>query len=377
MKRNIPYSKQSIDDSDIRSVIRVLRSDWLTQGPTINKFEESIATYVEAKYAAALSSGTGALHAACFAAGIGPGDEVIVPAMTFAASANCILYLGAKPVLVDVDYENGNIDIDQLRKKVSKKTKAIIAVDFAGHPADWKSIREIAKYYKLLTIDDAAHALGSVYLGRKIGSIADLTIFSFHPVKTITTGEGGIVVTNNRTFYESILRFRHHGVVKRPTKGSWFYQMIDLGFNYRMTDIQAALGISQLKKIEKFINKRRAIVKIYNKHFDKLSGIKTPREKKGVRAGWHLYPARFNMSGLGKNKKELFEFLKRHGLGVQVHYIPIHFHPYYQKHLGYKIGDFPVAEKFYQEEISLPLYPELTSSEINFVIKTVKSMLNS
>jgi len=394
MKPLIPYSKQWIDNSDIKYITKILRSDWITQGPTIEKFEKTIAKYVGTKYAVAVSSGTAALHAACFAAEIKPSNEVIVPTLTFAASANCVLYLGAKPVLVDIDYETGNIDVNEIRKKITKRTKAIIAVDFAGHPADWDKIKKVAKSHNLVTIDDAAHALGSQYHGQKIGSIADLTIFSFHPVKTITTGEGGMVVTNNKNYYERLLRFRHHGIIKKTKIGGWFYEMVDLGYNLRMTDIQAALGISQLGKIDKFIKKRRAIVKKYNKNFQDLPNIKVPKEKKGSICAWHLYPARFNLQKLGKTKKQIYDFLKSKGLGVQVHYIPIHFHPYYQKHFGYKRslqpssfdklrttgpkkGDFNNAEKFYEEEISLPLFPSLKKTEIDYVVKTVKNLIRS
>src|SRR3989344_4427908 len=258
MNKTIPYSRQHIDQKDINSVVKVLKSDWITQGPTIERFERTVAKFVGNKHAVAVSSGTAALHAACFATGIEPEDEVLVPTLTFAASANCILYLRAKPILVDIDYETGNIDLDGIRKKITKRTKAIIAVDFAGHPADWGKLKKLAKRYKLILIDDAAHALGSKYQNKMIGSIADLTCFSFHPVKTITTGEGGMVLTNNKNYYERLLRFRHHGIIKKPKVGGWFYEMIDLGYNLRMTDIQAALGVSQLGKIDKFIQKIRA-----------------------------------------------------------------------------------------------------------------------
>ena len=375
--QTIPYSRQHIDQKDIDSVVKVLKSDWITQGPTIEKFERAVAKFVGNKHAVAVSSGTAALHAACFATGIEPEDEVLVPTLTFAASANCILYLRAKPILVDIDYETGNIDLDGIRKKITKRTKAIIAVDFAGHPADWDKLKKLAKRYKLILIDDAAHALGSKYQNKMIGSIADLTCFSFHPVKTITTGEGGMVVTNNKNYYERLLRFRHHGIIKKPKVGGWFYEMIDLGYNLRMTDIQAALGVSQLGKIDKFIQKRRAIVARYNKNFQELPNIKVPEEKKGVFCAWHLYPAKFNLKKIRKSKKQIYDFLKNEGLGVQVHYIPVHFHPYYQKFLKYKKGAFRNAEKFYEEEISLPLFPSMTNVQIDHVIKSIKKLLKS
>ena len=377
MNKTIPYSRQHIDQKDIDSVVKVLKSDWITQGPTIEKFERTVAKFVGNKHAVAVSSGTAALHAACFAAGIEPEDEVLVPTLTFAASANCVLYLRAKPVLVDINYETGNIDLNEIRKKITQKTKAIIAVDFAGHPADWDKLKKLARKYNLILIDDAAHALGSQYRGKMIGSIADLTCFSFHPVKTITTGEGGMVITNNKNYYRRLLRFRHHGIIKKPKVGGWFYEMIDLGFNMRMTDIQAALGLSQLSKIQEFIKKRRSIVKFYNQQFAKLDYIKVPKEKDGVSCAWHIYPARFNLSKIRKSKKQIYDFLKNEGLGVQVHYIPVHFHPYYQKSLKYKKGAFRNAEKFYEEEISLPLFPSMTNVQIDHVIKSIKKLLKS
>lgn len=377
MKPLIPYSRQWIDNSDIKYITKILRSDWITQGPTIEKFEKAIARYVGTKYAVAVSSGTAALHAACFAACVKEDDEVIVPAMTFVATANAVLYLGAKPILTDISDENGNIDTKQIIKKISKRTRAIIAVDFAGHPADWSGISKLAGTNNLITIDDAAHALGSRYKGKMVGQLADLTIFSFHPVKTITTGEGGMIVTGNRKFYERLLQFRHHGIAKRPDLGGWYYEMTELGYNYRITDIQAALGVSQFRKIKQFIKKRRKIVDYYNKSFADIGELVTPLEKENVFAAWHLYPLRFNLQKLNKTKKQVYNFLRERGLGVQVHYIPIHLHPYYRKNLGYKRGDFPVAEKFYEEEISLPLFPSLKKSEIEYVVKTVKNLIQS
>jgi len=379
MTKLIPYGHQLIDDDDVKSVIKVLKSGWLTQGPTILKFEKKLASYVKSKYAVAVSSGTAALHLACLATRIVPGDEVIVPTLSFVATANCVLYCGAKPVLVDVYEDTLTINVEEAEKKVTKKTKAIIAVDFAGHPADWEKLKKLAQDHKLILIDDAAHALGSRCQSKMIGSIADLTCFSFHPVKTITTGEGGAVTTNNKKNYDRLITLRHHGITKNENVskkyGGWFYEINELGYNYRMTDIQAALGISQLKKIDKFIKIRREIWQKYNKSFDEIRGLTLPIEKKGSFCAWHLYPVRFNQEVLGIDRKVIFEKLQTEGLGVQVHYIPIHMHDLYRKRFGYKAGDFPVAEQYYKEVLSLPLFPKMANAEINFVVKTLKDAI--
>src|SRR3990167_1330221 len=376
MSKIIPYGHQSIDESDIQVVIKVLKADRITQGPEIDKFENALAKFVGAKYAVATSSGTAALHAACIACGITQGDEVIVPTLSFIASANCVLYCGGKPVLVDIYPDTLTINVEEVERKITKKTKALIAVDFAGHPAHWDKLKKLAQDHKLILIDDASHALGSKYRRKPIGSIANLTVFSFHPVKIITTGEGGAVTTNNRKLYEKILSLRHHGIIKNrgssKKRGGWFYQINELGYNYRMTDIQGALGISQLKKIDEFIEKRREIWQKYNKSFDDIRGLTLPIEKKGSFCAWHLYPVRFNQEVLGIDRKVIFEKLQTEGLGVQVHYIPIHMHDLYRKRFGYKAGDFPVAEQYYKEVLSLPLFPKMANAEINFVVKTLK-----
>ncbi|HEY5600907.1 MAG TPA: UDP-4-amino-4,6-dideoxy-N-acetyl-beta-L-altrosamine transaminase [Patescibacteria group bacterium] len=376
--KKIPYGHQTINNADINQVIKILKSDWVTQGPTVEKFENAMAKYVGSKYAVAVSSGTAALHAACFATGIKNGDEVIVPSMSFAASANCVCYLGARPILCDVDYVSGNINVDQAKKLITKKTKAIIGVDFAGQPANWDKIKKLAQDYNLATIDDAAHSLGSLYKNKKIGSISDLTTFSFHPVKSITTGEGGMIVTSDKNFYERLKIFITHGITKDPAKlikndGGWYYEMQELGYNYRLTDFQAALGLSQLKKINKFIKRRRAIVKIYNDAFSKLENIEIPKETNDVYSAWHIYPLKIKVKDL-KQKKEVYGSFHSKKIGVQVHYIPIHLQPYYKKTFGYKEGNFPNAEKFYLEEFSLPLFPNLTSNQIKHIIRTIKEI---
>lgn len=379
LKKMIPYGKQSINRKDISAVKKALKDNFITSGPTLNTFEREIAQYVNAKYAVAVSSGTAALHMAAFAADIKAGDEVLVPAMTFAASANCVLYQGGTPVFVDTD-ETINIDINDLKKKITPKTKAIIPVDFTGQSVDIDKIMAIAKKHNLIVIEDAAHALGSEYKGRKVGSDADMTMFSFHPVKPITTGEGGVIVTNNKEFYERMLMFRTHGITKDQTKikeshGPWFYEQHYLGYNYRLTDIQAALGLSQLKRLDKFINKRRKIKDIYNSAFKDFDLLKTPNEPDFSNSGWHLYIIRLNLDKLTVSKKVIYEALLSANIGVMVHYIPVYFHPYYQN-LGYKKGLCPVTEKTYDEMLSLPIFPTLKKSEVMSVIKIVFNVLN-
>ena len=379
MKNYIPYGHQWIDEEDIRAVIKVLKSDWITQGPKIKEFEDKFASFCGAKYAVAVSNGTAALHIASLACGIKKGDEVITSPITFVASANCILYCGGKPVFADVQPDTINIDPEEIENKITKKTKAIIPVDFAGYPCDLKEIFKIAKRNNLTIIEDASHALGAEHRGTKVGSCkySDMTVFSFHPVKIITTGEGGMVTTNNQEYYEKLLLFRNHGITKDSFKFSsgrahsadekWYYEMQELGYNYKLTDFQCALGISQLKKLNKFIKRRREIVQIYNKAFENIEEIVTPTEKPEVKSAWHLYVIRIKKL----NRRKIFESLRKENIGVQVHYIPVYYQPYYQK-LGYKKGLCPMAEEYYQEAISLPLFPKMTNREINRVIRVVK-----
>ncbi|MGM8366491.1 UDP-4-amino-4,6-dideoxy-N-acetyl-beta-L-altrosamine transaminase [Virgibacillus sp. W0181] len=375
----IPYGRQSIDDADIQVVVDVLKSDYLTTGPAVENFEVKIADYVGAKYAVAFSNGTAALHGACFAAGIGDGDEVITTPMTFAASANCVLYQGGKPVFADIDPETYNIDPNEICKKITAKTKAIIPVDFTGQPADIDEILKIAKKHNLTVIEDAAHAIGATYKGKKIGSIADMTMFSFHPVKHITTGEGGIITTNNRDFYDKLRQFRTHGITRdtsllNENHGPWYYEMQFLGYNYRMTDIQAALGASQIDKLDQFIERRREIVDQYNKGFSALNELITPHQHPDGSSSWHLYVIQLQRYLLSIDRKQFFEELRKANIGVNVHYIPVHLQPYYQK-LGHKKGDYPVAEELYEQIISLPLFPAMTDEDVQYVIDTVKSLV--
>jgi len=376
MKNYIPYGHQWIDDGDIEAVIKVLKSDWITQGPKIKEFEEKIASYCGAKYAVAVSSGTAALHIASLSCGIKKGDEAITTPITFVASANCVLYCGGKPIFADIQPDTINIDPEKIKNKITKKTKAIIPVDFAGHPCDLKEIYNLAQENNLTVIEDASHALGAEYRGTKIGSCkySDMTVFSFHPVKIITTGEGGIVTTNNKEYYEKLLLFRNHGITKDSSKFSngracsagekWYYEMQELGYNYRITDFQCALGVSQLKKIDKFIQKRREIVQRYNEAFKDIEEVVTPTERPEVKSAWHLYVIRIKKI----NRRKIFESLRQENIGVQVHYIPVYYQPYYQK-FGYKKGLCPKAEEYYKEAISLPLFPRMTDKEIDRVVE--------
>lgn len=375
----LPYSHQWIDEEDIKSIVEVLRSDWITQGPKIKEFEEAVAKFVGARYAVALSSGTAALHAACFVAGVASRDEVITTPITFAASSNCILYLGGKPVFADIKEDTYNIDPEEIKKKITNKTKAIIPVDFAGQPADLDEIYEIAKEHNLVVIEDASHALGAEYKGKKVGGLSDLTVFSFHPVKHITTGEGGMLVTNNKGFYERLLMFRTHGITKNKVKlikneGPWYYEMQELGYNYRITDFQCALGLSQLKKIAKFIKRRREIVKRYNEAFKNIEEIIIPYEKPEIKSAWHIYVIRLKLDKLKATRKEIFEALRRENIGVHVHYIPVYYHPYYQK-LGYQKGLCPKAEKYYEEAITLPIFPNMSDKDVEDVINAARKVI--
>jgi UDP-4-amino-4,6-dideoxy-N-acetyl-beta-L-altrosamine transaminase len=321
----------------VAAVAEVLRGEWLTTGPKIREFEEAVAAYVGARYAVAVSSGTAALHAACFAAGIGPGDEVITTPLTFAASANCVLYAGAEPVFADVDPVTGNIDPEDVARKVTPRTRAIIPVHLAGHPCDLDGLHAIARRHGLVVIEDAAHALGAEYRGRRIGGLSDLTIFSFHPVKHITTGEGGMVTTNNPELHRRLVAFRNHGIVREPEyfleepHGPWYYEMQHLGYNYRLTDIQAALGLSQLARLEEFLARRREIVAAYNAAFAGLPWLETPSEPPDGRSAWHLYMVRLCLEKLRVDRATVFRALWAENIGVQVHYIPVYLHPYYRR----------------------------------------------
>lgn len=367
---NIQYGKQSIDEDDIQAVVDVLRSDYLTTGPVIRNFEKAVCEYTGTKYAVAVANGTAALHVACLAAGIGSGDEVITTPITFAASSNCVLYCGGTPVFADINRITYNIDPEDIRRKITDKTKAIIPVHFTGQPCEMDEIHAIAKEHGLTVIEDGAHALGADYKGKKIGSISDMTIFSFHPVKHITTGEGGMIMTNDEKLYERLVLFRSHGITRNEdlmtkNEGGWYYEQLDLGFNYRITDIQCALGLSQLKKLDRFIARRKELVIRYNEAFTDVADIVCPVQKDGCNSSWHLYVIQV------PNRKEVYDKLKEAGIHVNVHYIPVYKHPYY-KDRGYKGVCCLNAEELYAHMISLPLYPDLSNEEQDYVIEQVK-----
>jgi UDP-4-amino-4,6-dideoxy-N-acetyl-beta-L-altrosamine transaminase len=370
----IPYGSQWLDEDDIDSVVDVLKSDYLTTGPKVEEFEEKFAHYVGADYAVAIANGTAALHAACFAAGIGEGDEVITTPMTFAASANCILYQGGTPVFADIDKKTYNIDPCSIKEKITDKTKAIIPVHYTGQPCQLDKIHKIANRHELVVIEDAAHALGAEYKEQKIGGLSDMSTFSFHPVKHITSGEGGVITTNSKGLYNKLIKFRTHGITKsegdyiNKSHGPWYHEQQNLGYNYRLTDIQSALGISQLEKSDQFLRRRREIADKYNVAFKELSGVRIPCQNSEVKSSWHIYVLQLDLRSV--SRKEVFEKLQSKNLGVNVHYIPVYYHPYYQN-LGYEKGLCSNAEWLYKRIITIPLYPKMTDKQVNDVIARI------
>ncbi|SHJ66952.1 UDP-4-amino-4,6-dideoxy-N-acetyl-beta-L-altrosamine transaminase [Paramaledivibacter caminithermalis] len=376
----IPYGRQYIDEEDINAVIDVLKSDFLTTGPKIREFEDVLANYVGAKYAVAISNGTAALHAACFAADIKEGDEVITSPITFAASANAVLYCGGKPIFADINPKTYNIDPEDIKRKITDKTKAIIPVHYTGQPCDMDKILQIADENGLIVIEDGAHALGGEYKDKKIGSIGDMTTFSFHPVKHITTGEGGAITTNNKELYERLIMFRTHGITRDSDKlinddTPWYYEQHYLGFNYRMTDIQATLGISQMKKVNAFLKKRREIAEIYNEELRSIDGVVIPHQLENTNSAWHLYVIKLELEKIKIGRRKIFEELRKRNIGVNVHYIPVYYHPYYQD-LGYSKGLCPNAEKLYEAIITLPLYPMMTKDDIKYIVNSLKEIVD-
>lgn len=376
MNRPIPYGRQCVGEDDIQAVVEVLRSDWITTGPAVDAFEKAVAGFVGAEYGTAVSSGTAALHTAVYASGIKPGDEVIVPAMTFAATANAVVFQGATAVFCDVDAETLLIAPDLVEAKVGPRTKAIIAVDYAGQPCDYDALREIADRNKLVLIADACHSLGATYRGRKVGTLADLTVFSFHPVKHITTGEGGMVMTNNPQYHRRMTMFRNHGITtdhrQRAERGSWFYEMVDLGYNYRITDFQCALGMSQLKKLPGWIKRRQGIASRYDRAFNSLGPVEPLAVTSNVSHVYHLYVIRL----LDIERDKVFNSLREAGIGANVHYIPVHLHPFYRERFGTKEGMCPAAEAAYEQILSLPMFPALTNEDVDTVISAVKEAVS-
>jgi perosamine synthetase len=378
-KAFLPYGRQSIEEDDIQAVVKVLRSDWLTTGPKVEEFEQAIADRVGAKHAVSFSSGTAALHGAAFAAGLGPGDEAITSPLTFAASANCVLYQGATPVFADVSPDTLNLDPEQVARKIGSRTRALMPVDYAGHPADMDEIRDLADKNGCLVIEDAAHALGAEYKGRRIGSIADLTVFSFHPVKHLTTGEGGMVTTNRDDLAKTLKQFRNHGISsdarQRQSEGQWFYEMVLLGFNYRLTDIACALGLAQLKRLDENLSRRREIAARYTAAFRDLAEVASPVVRDGVNPAWHLYPFRLNLEKLTADRSQVFRALRAENIGVNVHYIPVHLHPYYRDRFGYRGGEYPVAENAYERLMSLPMFHGMSDQDVEDVIHAMRKVI--
>ena len=377
----LPYGRQSLDEADIAAVVDVLRSDWLTTGPKVGEFEEVFAERVGASHAVSFSSGTAALHAAAFTAGLQPGDEAITTPLTFAATANCVLYQGATPVFADIDPFTLNIDPEQIKSKLTSKTRALLPVDYAGHPADLAAILDLARKHGLIVIEDACHALGAEYDGKRVGSIADMTVFSFHPVKHITTGEGGMVTTNDAKFAETLHRFRNHGISSdarsRQTAGQWHYEMVLLGYNYRLPDFACALGIEQLKKLEANLARRREIAAEYSAAFRELPGVIAPNVRAEANPAWHLYPILVDLGKLTTDRAQFFRALRAENIGVNVHYIPVHLHPYYRDRFGFRGGEFPKAEDAYNRLISLPMFHSMTSGDVKDVIAAVTKVVSS
>jgi perosamine synthetase len=377
-KTLLPYGHQSVDEADIAAVVDVLRSDWLSTGPKIAEFEEAFAAEVGAKYAVSFSSGTAALHAAAFTAGLGPGDEAITSPMTFAATANCVLYQGATPVFADISQDTLNLDPEQAAARLTLRTKAILPVDYAGHPAELEPILRLADKHGLVVIEDACHALGAGYQKQRVGSIAHMTAFSFHPVKHITTGEGGMVTTARADFAETLRRFRSHGISsdarQRQKAGQWQYEMVQLGFNYRLSDIACALGLRQLSKLEANLSRRREIAAPYTAEFRRLPAVISPAVRPDVQPAWHLYPIRLDLEKLTADRAQIFRALRAENIGVNVHYIPVHLHPYYRDRFGYKGGEFPVAEAAYERLITLPMFHGMSDQDVQDVIVAVEKV---
>jgi len=384
-----PYGKPVLDNSDIQAVLEVLKTDFLSSGPKISEFEQAISQKLQIKCTSVVSSGTAALHLTALALGWEKGDIVLTTPLTFLATANCAVYVGATPDFVDIDPISYTIDVDKLEEKIKKYVnqgkiiKAIIAVDFAGHPSDWNALTNLSQKYGLQLVDDASHALGASYHDHMIGSseYADITTFSFHPVKHITTGEGGAVLTKHKEIDEKIKRLRNHGMTKNPNllqtcDGPWYYEMHEMGFNYRITDIQCALGITQFNKLDSFIEQRQKIATFYNTFFANDERFIIPQlSGKHIKHAYHLYPLQIEFSQCSISKVELFEKLREKNIFVQVHYIPLHLQPFYQKELGYGYGSFPNAEKYYEREVSLPMFPGLKQEDLEYIGESILEVI--
>jgi perosamine synthetase len=395
----IPYGRQTIDDDDIAAVVEVLKGDWVTQGPTVAAFEEAFAAKVGARYAVAVSSGTSALHLAYLAAGLGPGDEIVTSPITFAATGNAARLCGAEVRFVDIDPETLCINPKGLEKALTRRTKVIAPVDFAGLPCAMDEINSIAQRHRIAVVTDAAHSLGATYVEKPVGSLADMTCFSFHPVKSITTGEGGLVTTNDLAFAESMKVLRSHGI-KPGREGvtiseaaldieggapnsagsgtaGWYSEMVALGLNYRITDIQCALGLSQLKKLDQFVERRRAIADFYRHAFAKHELIDLQHLPIGAASAWHLFIVKLRLEHMSLTRKDVYTALREAGIGAQIHYIPVHLHPYYRNRYQHRRGDFPIAERYYDRCLSLPIFPGMTDGDAQRVVETLNRILKN
>lgn len=381
----LPYGRQAINDDDVAAVERVLREDWITQGPRIEAFETAISQYAGVEHGIAVSSGTAALHSACIAAALGEGDEAIVPTLTFSATAASVRLTGAEVRLVDIDPETLGVSEATVQSHLSSKTKALLAVDFSGQPCDWEGLSRLCLDKGIVSIADAAHALGASYKSRNVGSLADMTCFSFHPVKAITTAEGGMTVTNSDEFALRLNQFRGHGIVRDEAEfvnssesevGPWYYEIQDIGLNYRISDVQCALGLSQFKKLDGFVSRRAELAARYSDAFSGSAFLTAPRVRANRQSAWHLYAVKLNLDALAWSRTRIFNTLRERGLGVQVHYIPLHLQPYYQDRYGYKRGDFPNAEAYYDSALSLPLFPTMSDQDADDVITIVFDVLS-
>ena len=377
----LPYSRHSIDQEDLKAVRDVLLSDWLTTGPKVEEFEQKVAKTAGVRFGGAVNSGTAALHSAMYAMGIKPGDEVIVPPITFAATANAVVYQGGVPVFADVDSDTLLIDPEKVEEKITSKTRAVVAVDYAGQMCDYDALKLITKKHGIYLIADACHSIGGAYKGSPSGSCADLTVFSFHPVKHITTGEGGMVVTNAKELIHRVKLFRNHGIStdlhQRQKIGSWYYEIEEPGFNYRLTDFQCALGITQLKKLKSRIDKRNSIAKEYDQFFDNVEGVGPLKKEWFISHAYHIYVVKLDLGLVRKNRQAIFSFLRNEGIGVNVHYIPVHYHPFYKKTFNTSKGMCPIAEDAYERILTIPLFPAMTEEDVKKVCISVKNAVRS
>jgi perosamine synthetase len=375
----LPYGRHEIDDDDVLAATEALRSGWITTGPKVGAFEAAIAETVGARHAVAFSSGTAALHGAAFAAGLGPGDEAITTPLTFCATANCVVYQGATPVFADVSPDTMNLDPDQVSRRLTSRSKAVLAVDFTGHPADLDPLLELAERHGLTLIEDACHALGARYRGRPVGGISRMTVFSFHPVKHVTTGEGGMVTTDDARLADRLRLLRNHGLDsdanQRQARGQWRYDMVALGFNYRLADLGCALGLSQLRKLPANLARRRQIAARYQAAFAGLDGVRTPVVKPDVDPAWHLFVIRLDGDGLRAHRDDVLAALKAENIGANVHYPPVHLLQYYRERFGYRGGEYPVAEAAFDGLVTLPLFPAMNDEDVSDVVTAVEKVV--